>query len=126
MTATDKRPLIFESVMVTRIDIYSTGEEPDNMSCVRLPKSHVQQPSMKSLLSRNWSPAPRMKSWLPVIPSTAIILGCLILPLTNHLKAGGAVRQTSYWVTRFIWPHKTRYVVSTNQSLSSGPKRDDP
>jgi hypothetical protein len=29
-----------------------------------------------------------MKSWLPVMPDPTIILGCLILPPTNHLKEG--------------------------------------
>jgi hypothetical protein len=29
MTAMDKRPLISESVALTRIDIHPTGEEPD-------------------------------------------------------------------------------------------------
>jgi hypothetical protein len=58
MIATDKQPLISESVVVTRIDIHPTGEEPDNMLYVQLPESHVQQPSMKSPLGQNRSPAP--------------------------------------------------------------------
>jgi hypothetical protein len=41
-----------------------------------------------SLLSQNRVSAPRMKSWLPAMPSPAIILGCLILPPTNYLEAG--------------------------------------
>jgi hypothetical protein len=92
MTAIEKQQLIFKSVAMTRIDIHYTGEEPDNTSCVRLPESHVQQPSVKSLLGQNRFPAPRMKSWLPSISGPVIILDCLILPLTKHLKAGGAIR----------------------------------
>jgi hypothetical protein len=29
-----------------------------------------------------------MKSWLTAMPDPAIILGCLILPLRNHLEGG--------------------------------------
>jgi hypothetical protein len=88
MIVIDKQPLISESVAVTRIDILHTRKNLTNMSCVRLPKSHVEQPSVKSLLSRNRAPAPGMKSWLPVMPGSAIVLGCLILPPTKHLEAG--------------------------------------
>jgi hypothetical protein len=111
---------------VTRIDIHPTEEELDNTPCVRLSESHVQQPSVKSLLSQNRSSARRMKSWLPVIPRSAVILGHLTLPPTNHLKAGGVVRQSSYRATRFTGPYKTRYAVSTNQTLPSGSKRRGP
>jgi hypothetical protein len=29
-----------------------------------------------------------VKSWLLVMPDPAVILGCLILPLTDHLEVG--------------------------------------
>jgi hypothetical protein len=96
------------------------GKNLTNTPYTRRPVSHVQQPFAKSLLSQNWAPAPRMKSWNPVMPGLAVILGCLILPPTNHLEAGGQVRKV---VTRLLGlpgPRKTRHVASRNQSLQSG------
>jgi hypothetical protein len=78
--------------------------------------SHVQHPFAKSLLCRNRAPTPGMKSWLLVMHDPTVILGCLILPPTNHIEA----RMCSS--TKLTGPHKTRYAVSTNQSLPSGPK----
>jgi hypothetical protein len=41
----DKLPLITESVIVTRIDIYPAGEEPDqHVICLTSGGSHVWQP----------------------------------------------------------------------------------
>jgi hypothetical protein len=41
MTATDKQPLISESVMVTRIDTPYKGKNLTKMSYVQPPESHV-------------------------------------------------------------------------------------
>jgi hypothetical protein len=88
MTATDKRPLISESVTATRIDIHPAGEEPDQ-HVIRVTHRVSRMTTVcKSLPSQNRAPALRMKSWLPVMPGPTVILGCLILPPTNHLEAG--------------------------------------
>jgi hypothetical protein len=42
MLATDKRPLISESVAVIWIDIHPTGEEPDQHIVHVAPESHVR------------------------------------------------------------------------------------
>jgi hypothetical protein len=67
MTTMSKQTLISESVAVIRVDIHPIGKEPNNTSYVWSLRSHVRQPYAKSLLSRNWPPTHRMKSWLPVI-----------------------------------------------------------
>jgi hypothetical protein len=67
MTATSKRSLIFESVVTIRIGVHLQGKNLTNTSYMWLLRSHVRQPSMKSLLSWNRVSAPGMKSCLPAI-----------------------------------------------------------
>jgi hypothetical protein len=75
MIATDKQSLISESVIVTRIDIHPTGEEPDQHAVhVTLGVSRTTT-IHKSLLSRNRVSSPGMKSCLPVMSGPTIILG---------------------------------------------------
>jgi hypothetical protein len=88
MTATDKQPLISESVKVTRIDIHLAGEEPDQ-HIVRVTHGvsrtttvcEVPTKSKSGLCSRDEVLAPDDR---PARPSS----WCLILPPLNHLKAG--------------------------------------
>jgi hypothetical protein len=56
----DKRPLISESVAMIQISVHPTGT---NMPYVWPLRSHVQQPSKKSLLSQTWALALGMKFW---------------------------------------------------------------
>jgi hypothetical protein len=113
MTATDKLPLITESVAVTRIDIHPAREEP-NQHAIRLTPggSHIRQPFAKSLLCQNWSPT---HGWsLGSRPHS---------PSHNILKARGAVRWSSYKATRLTGPHKNMTCGQyTTQGLPSGPK----
>jgi hypothetical protein len=62
-----KWPLISESVMAIRIVIHYEGEEPDNTSYMWPLRSHVRQPSAKSLLGQIWVTAPEIKSWFLAI-----------------------------------------------------------
>jgi hypothetical protein len=88
MTATDKQPLISESVKVTRIDIHLVGEEPDQhvvrvthgisrmtTVCEVPTKLKLGLCSCDEVLAPGDRPA-RPSSW------------CLILPPLNHLEAG--------------------------------------
>jgi hypothetical protein len=96
MTAMDRRSLISKSVVMIRIGVHPTGEEPDQHAvCVTSGLSRTTT-IHKSLLNRNRVSAPGMKYWLPAMPGLAVMLGCLILPLTTTLKQGGMVRQSSY------------------------------
>jgi hypothetical protein len=88
MAAMDKWSLISESVAATQIDIHPSGEEPDRHVICVTPRVSRMTTIRMSLLSQNRVPTPRMKSWLPVMRGLAIILGCLILPPTNHLEEG--------------------------------------
>jgi hypothetical protein len=103
MTATDKLPLITESVMATWIDIHPAGEKPNQHAIRSTPGgSHVWQPFTKSLLYRNWSPA---HGWnVGSRPHS---------PSHNILKAGGVVRRSSYRATRLTGPIEIQHVVST-------------
>jgi hypothetical protein len=67
MTATDKRPLISESVAAIQNDIQYEGKNLTDTSYTWPLGSHVWQPSVKSLLSRIWAPAPRIKACPPAI-----------------------------------------------------------
>jgi hypothetical protein len=49
--------------VVNRISIHPTVKEPGNTSYVWPLRSHVRQPSVKSLLGQNRAPAPGLKSW---------------------------------------------------------------
>jgi hypothetical protein len=90
-----------------------------NTSYVWPHRSHVWQLSTKSLLSQNWGSAPRMKSWLPAIVRPGRHTRLPHSPSTKPPRSRvGMIRQSSYWATRFTGPHKTRYAVSINQSLS--------
>jgi hypothetical protein len=88
MTATDKQPLISESVKVTRINIHLVGEEPDQhvvrvtheisrmtTVCEVPTKLKLGLCSCDEVLAPGDRPA-RPSSW------------CLILPPLNHLEAG--------------------------------------
>jgi hypothetical protein len=123
MTATDKRSLISESVAVTRIDIHPTGETPDQHIVSVTPRvsrtTTVCEVPTKSKSVPCFRDEVLPPSDTPAQPSSR----CLIPPLTNHLKAGGAVRRNSYMTTRFTGPHKIWHAVSKNQRLSLGPKR---
>jgi hypothetical protein len=83
----DKQSLISNSVTVIRIDIYLVGEEPDRHA-VGVAPGVSRTTTIGKVLSQNQVSAPGMKSWLPVIPDSAVILGCLIIPPTNRLEAG--------------------------------------
>jgi hypothetical protein len=47
-----------------------------------------------------------MMSWLLAMPGPTIMLGCHILPPTNHLKAGRDDSTSSSRAIRFTGPHK--------------------
>jgi hypothetical protein len=79
MTVMSKRSLISESVMTIQISVHVTGEEPNNTSYAWSLRSHVRQPSVKSLLGQNQSPALRVNLGSQRSSGTAIILGYLIL-----------------------------------------------
>jgi hypothetical protein len=103
MTATDKLPLITESVAVTRIDIHPAREEP-NQHAIRLtPRgSHIWQPFVKSLLCQNWSPS---HGWsLGSRPRS---------PSNNILKAGVQFSEVVIGQLGLPGHIKTWYVVST-------------
>jgi hypothetical protein len=71
------------------MDVHPAGEEPDNTSYAWPLGSHVWQPSVKSLLSQNRALAPGIINLCSQRSSSpVVILGCLILPPINHLKAG--------------------------------------
>jgi hypothetical protein len=62
MTASDKRSLIYESVVVTQIDIHHTVEEPNQHVVRATLVVSCTTTFAKSLLSQNWGSAPGMKS----------------------------------------------------------------
>jgi hypothetical protein len=89
MTTMSKRSLISESVAVIRIGVHPIGGEPDQYVVHVAPwVSHMTTirvvPTNSKLSPYSWDEvlAPE-QSFGP-----AVILGCLILPSKNHLKAG--------------------------------------
>jgi hypothetical protein len=102
------------------------GKNLTNTSYVQPPGSHVRQLSAKSLLGQNQALASGMKSWLPVTPAWPSFWATSFSLQQTTSKQRGVVRRSSYWATRFIRPHKTRYAVSTNQGLPSVQKWRSP
>jgi hypothetical protein len=106
MTATDKLPLITESVTATWIDIHPAGEEPDQHAIRLTPRgSHVWQPFTSSYyveimpLLMGWSLGPRPHS-------------------ASKSKSTTRSREVRFDIvvtkaTRLIASHKTRHAVST-------------
>jgi hypothetical protein len=97
MTATDKQPLISESVTVTQIDIHPIGEEPNQHVIRATPEVSRMTTVRKSLLSQTWARAPEMKSCPPPGSSgpTVVVVASFFLQLTT-LKQGGVTQQNSY------------------------------
>jgi hypothetical protein len=92
----DRRSLISESVVAIQIGVHPVGEEPDQhvvhvTSGVSCTTTGCEVPTkLKSV------PCSQDEVSALAIPDPTIILGCLILPRTNHLEAGGSVGQNSY------------------------------
>jgi hypothetical protein len=88
MTATDNRSLIFESVAVIRIDIHPAGEEPDQHAVRATPEVSCTTTVCEVPNKLKLGPYSCNEVLAPRWPDPAIIVGCLILPPTNHLEAG--------------------------------------
>jgi hypothetical protein len=108
MTAMDKRSLISESVMVTRIDIHPAGEEPDRHIV------HVAPRSKSGLCSRD-----------EVLAPNDTRLGCH--PRLSHSLSNKPPQSREGRFSKIVPellglpnPIKTRQVVSTNESLPRG------
>jgi hypothetical protein len=122
-----KRSLISESVMAIRIDVHPTGKNLTNTSYAWPLGSHVRQPSVKSLLIRNWAPAPGRKSWPPAIARPGRRPGAASFSLQQTTsKQGGTIPESSYWATRFTRPHKPGMRSVQIKDCPSGPKRCGP
>jgi hypothetical protein len=106
MTRIDKQSLISESVAAIRIGVHPTGKEPDQHVLRVTPGVSRTTTVRKSLLSQTWATALGVKSWPLGSLGPTVVVGCLILSPTNHLKQGGTVRQSSYKATRFTGAHK--------------------
>jgi hypothetical protein len=103
MTATDKLPLITESVTATRIDIHHTWEEPDQHAIRLTPGgSQVWQPFAKSLLHQNQSPTHGEFLALGFIP-----------PPTTSLRQGVQFVEVVTGLLGLPDPIKTWHMVST-------------
>jgi hypothetical protein len=88
MTATDKWPLISESVASTRIDIHQAGEEPDQ-HVVRVAPGVSRTTIVRKVPTKSKSGlALRMKSRLLVMLDATVILVYFILLPTNRLEEG--------------------------------------
>jgi hypothetical protein len=87
MTATDKRPLIYESVVVTQIDIHPKGEEPDQHLVRAAPRVSCTTTIRKVPTRSKSGPCFRDEVLAPSDARLTVILGYLILPPTNHLEA---------------------------------------
>jgi hypothetical protein len=127
MTITDKRSLISESVVVTRIDIHPARKEPDQHTVQMAPrvsrttavgeiptKSKSGPCSCDEVLAPS-DARPGRHSRLPHSPS-------------NRPTRSREVRfdKVVTWLIGFPGPIKTRHAASTNQTLPSGPKQRGP
>jgi hypothetical protein len=116
-----KRPLM--SVAVIRISVHPAWEKPNNTMYTRSRGLHIQQPSVKSLLGRNQTPTPVMKSWLPAIVWPYRYSG---LPHSPTIKLPWSREaQFDKIVTKLLGssnPIKIRHAVNTILNLLTGIK----
>jgi hypothetical protein len=123
MTETDKRSLIFESVVATWIDIHPAEKEPDQ---------HVHTCDRRGLTYDNHSQVPtksksgfysRDEVLAPGDVWSGRHLGLTYSPSNKPpWSREGRFDKVVTKAIRFTGPHKIRYGVSTNQNLSLGPK----
>jgi hypothetical protein len=117
MTATDKRSLISDSVMVTQINIHHAGEEADQHAVrTTLEVSHTTT-ICEIPTNSKVDPCSQDKVMAPSNVRPGCHPGLPHSPSKTTSKEGGVIQQSSYRAIRLIGPHKTLYAVSTIQSL---------